>query len=88
MRIYLKQADSSLRKAAARVRDVDIMSGEVPPSVGHDVSKLWADDGIQKTWEKKVLIYIYIIRTMVRWGKWSPRKGGGFLAVPGAMFVR
>ena len=57
MHIYLVQADSSLRKAAARVREVDIMSGEVPASVGHDVSKLWADEGIQKTWEKKVYIY-------------------------------
>ncbi|CAM9383665.1 unnamed protein product [Ascophyllum nodosum] len=64
-------ADSTLRKAVTRVRDVDIISGDVPPSVGQDVVKLWKDEGVQKTWEKKDKYWIldstpYYMREAIR----------------------
>lgn len=37
-----------------RVRELDVVSAEVSPDLGQDVAKLWADDGVQKTWAKKV----------------------------------
>lgn len=54
--ILWNQYDSSLRKAADRVRNVDLISGDVTASIGRDVATLWGDAGIQKIWSKKVIV--------------------------------
>lgn len=36
------------------MRDADLVSGDVSPSMGHDVMRLWQDEGVQRTWAKKV----------------------------------
>lgn len=51
MRIPL--GDSGLRKAADRVRNSDLLSRDITPSLGRDVASLWEDAGVQKIWSLK-----------------------------------
>lgn len=52
-RAVAHQAKSSLGAEASRVRNVDLVSGDITPEIGHDVVKLWEDEGVQKAWAKK-----------------------------------
>lgn len=47
------QANPKLKAEAGRVQSIDLVSGDVTPSVGADVCKLWQDEGVQRTWARK-----------------------------------
>lgn len=69
--LVVHQAKSSLGAEASRVRNVDLVSGDITPEIGHDVVKLWEDEGVQKAWAKKASFSLNDLLGEVR------RFGGG-----------
>ena len=71
--VPVRQAKSSLGAEASRVRNVDLVSGNITPEIGHDVVKLWEDEGVQKAWAKKASFVFGVLFSAT----WEGFEGGG-----------
>lgn len=47
------------------MRNSDLLSRDITPSLGRDVASLWEDAGVQKIWSLKV--YVYVRPYMYTW---------------------